>query len=113
MKQIALFFVLLLFFYGCGGSSQDGSELPQNGDQQVVSLDCDTSVVWRAMLHPVGGGSFVGIRVIALENGKRFSFEYNSRLDATKDMMLLAEGDTVVYRGNEIISVMWIEPKEL
>jgi hypothetical protein len=41
-----------------------------------------------------------------LVNGKKFSVKYESP-EIAQDWMLLDKGDTVVYQGNKIVSVIW------
>lgn len=120
MKKIALFFVMCLFLFGCASAPEkgtDGNDVAQNSDKKVASLEGlnDTSVVWRVQFHPLGGyaSNDYGVLGIALENGKRLSFKYFADEDATKDVMFLAEGDTVIYRGSKVISVILKKRKEL
>lgn len=52
------------------------------------------------------GNAHIGYVAIALDNGKRFRVKFHD-VDVTEDWMLLNEGDTVVYQGDQILSVIW------
>ena len=110
MRKNALLVVLSLLmlslwcFRGC-----EDSQVKDYGEKVVFVELCDTSAVWRVKLHPLGSyyQENSGIIVIALEDGKQFTIKYDASSDATKDWMLINEGDTVVYKQDKIISIIW------
>ena len=100
MKKLVLFFVMCLFFFGC-----KDKDIQNFGQTPNPTQRCDTSVVWRVKMHSFGN-AHIGYIAIALDNGKRFSVKFHDT-DVTKDWILLDEGDTVVYQGDQILSVIW------
>lgn len=100
MKKMVLFFVMCLFFFGC-----EDKKVQNFGQNPVFTEHCDTSAVWRVKTHSFDNLE-IGYIAIALDNGKRFSVKFHNT-DVTKDWMLLDEGDTVVYQGDQILSVIW------
>ena len=106
MRKFALIFGLCFILLGC-----EDKKVKDYGKQVIFTEQCDTSTVWRVKLHPLRRhfDRDYGIIAIALADGKRFSVKYHASEDATKDWMLLNEGDTVVYQGDKIVSVIWRE----
>ncbi|MBQ8481534.1 MAG: hypothetical protein IJ532_03265 [Alphaproteobacteria bacterium] len=102
MKKIVLFFVVCLFFLGC-----EDKKIQDCNEKALVAEYCDTSVVWRVKMHSFGNAHVgIGYVTVALENDKRLAVKYNVS-DITKDLILLDKGDTIVYQGDQIVSVKW------
>lgn len=100
MRKFALLFMLCLILLGC-----KDKKVKDYGEKVVFTEQCDTSAVWRVRTHTF---NFVGYIAIALENGKKFSVKYESP-EITQDWMLIDRGDTLIYQGNKIVSVIWKE----